>query len=160
MDKSASKRAGSKASHPSTGDTGGRKAETETNAAAERIDRMIAELNDWRGDLLAEIRGLIHKVDPDVLEEWKWKGTPVWSHEGMYANANAFKNKVKVTFMRGAQLMDTGKLFNAGLDGNKWRAIDLYEDDTLDKPAFKALLREAIDYNLTHKVPKSRGSNA
>jgi len=127
--------------------------------ASERIDRKIAELGDWRGERLAEIRRLIHEADPGVIEEWKWMGTPVWSHEGMYVLANAHKDKVKITFFHGAELPDPKGIFNAGLGGNKWRAIDLREGDKLDKSAFKALLRAAVDYNATHSVPKSRGSN-
>lgn len=126
--------------------------------AAERIDKLIADLRDWRGQRLAEIRALIHQVDPEVVEEWKWMGSPVWSHEGMYALANAHKDKVKLTFHHGAQLPDPRKLFNAGLSGNKWRAIDFREGDTIDKPALEALLREAIAYNATHSVPRSKGS--
>jgi hypothetical protein len=128
--------------------------------AAKRIDKMIADLGDWRGERLAEIRRLIHEVDPEVVEEWKWMGTPVWSHEGMYALANAHKDKVKLTFFHGARLRDPKKLFNAGLGGNKWRAIDFHEGDKIDKTGLKALLREAVAYNTTHKVPKSRGSRA
>lgn len=128
--------------------------------ASKRIDKEIADLGDWRGERLAEIRMLIHEVDPEVVEEWKWRGTPVWSHEGMYAVANAHRDKVKVTFFHGAHLPDPKKLFNAGLAGNKWRAIDLREADTIDKAALKALLREAVAYNTTHSVPKSRGSRA
>jgi hypothetical protein len=107
---------------------------------------------------LAEIRKLIHEVDPEVVEEWKWMGTPVWSHEGMYALANAHKDKVKLTFFHGAKLPDPKKLFNAGLGGNKWRAIDFREGDRMDKPALSALLREAVAYNAKHAVPKSKGS--
>ena len=131
-----------------------------TMSAAERIDRRIASLGDWRGERLAEIRALIHAVDPEVVEEWKWMGTPVWSHDGMYVLANPHKDKVKVTFFHGAQLADPDHLFNAGLGGNKWRAIDLREGDRLDQAAFKRLLRAAIDYNRSHVVPKSRGSRA
>lgn len=127
-------------------------------AASEQIETRIAELGDWRGERLAEIRALIHEVDPAVIEEWKWMGTPVWSHDGMYVLANPHKDKVKITFFHGAQLVDPKKLFNAGLDGNKWRAIDLREADKIDKPAFKALLREAVAYNSSHSVPKSKGS--
>jgi hypothetical protein len=129
-------------------------------SASERIDRKIASLGDWRGERLAEIRALIHAVDPAVVEEWKWMGTPVWSHQGMYALANPHKDKVKLTFFHGAKLADPGKLFNAGLDGGKWRAIDFREGDRIDRPALTALLREAIAYNTTHAVPKSRGSRA
>jgi hypothetical protein len=129
-------------------------------SASKQIDKRIAALGDWRGERLAEIRTLIHEVDPDVVEEWKWMGSPVWSHEGMYALANAHKDKVKLTFHHGAQLPDPKKLFNAGLDGNKWRAIDFREGDKIDKTALKALLREAVAYNATHSVPKSKGSRA
>lgn len=127
-------------------------------SASRRIDAKIAELGDWRGAKLAEIRKLIHDVDPEVVEHWKWMGTPVWSHAGMYALANAHKDKVKIMFFHGAQLSDPKKLFNASLDGNKWRAIDLHEGDKVNKPALKALLRAAVAYNTTHSVPKSKGS--
>ena len=120
----------------------------------------IAALGDWRGERLAEIRALIHEVDPEVIEEWKWMGSPVWSHEGMYAVANSHKGKVKLTFFHGAKLRDPGKLFNAGLNGNTWRAIDFREGDKIDKTALKALLREAIAYNTAHSVPRSKGSRA
>jgi hypothetical protein len=129
-------------------------------SASERIDRKIASLGDWRGARLAELRALIHEVDPQVIEEWKWMGTPVWSHAGMYALANPHKDKVKLTFFHGARLNDPGKLFNAGLAGGKWRAIDFREGDPVDTPALKALVREAIAYNTTHAVPKSRGSRS
>lgn len=128
--------------------------------ASRRIDRMLADLNDWRGERLAEIRKLIHEVDPEVVEDWKWMGTPVWSHEGMYALANAHKDKVKLTFVHGARLSDPRKLFNAGLGGNQWRAIDVREGDRMDRTALKALVREAVAYNTTHTVPKSKGSRA
>ena len=126
--------------------------------AAAKIDQLIARVDDWRGKRLAEIRALIHEVDPDVIEEWKWMGTPVWSHDGMYVLANPHKGKVKLQFFHGAHLADPKRLFNAGLEGNKWRAIDFFEGDTIDKAAIKALLREAIAYNRTHAVPKSKGS--
>ena len=129
-------------------------------SVSERIDKRIADLGDWRGQTLAEIRALIHEVDPEVVEDWKWMGSPVWSHEGMYALANAHKDKVKLTFHHGAQLPDPRKLFNAGLDGNKWRAIDFREGDKIDKTALTALLREAVSYNTTHAVPRSKGSRA
>jgi hypothetical protein len=131
---------------------------SDATSVSERIDAMIEKVGGWRGERLAEIRKLIHDVDPQVVEEWKWMGTPVWSHQGMYALANAHKDKVKLTFFHGAKLTDAGKLFNAGLDGGKWRAIDFREGDRIDKPALKALLREALAYNTTHSVPKSRGS--
>ncbi len=128
--------------------------------ASKRIDQHIERLGDWRGVRLAEIRKLIHEVDPKVVESWKWMGTPVWSNNGMYALANPHKGKVKITFFHGAKLADPKKLFNAGLDGGKWRAIDLSESDRIDKAALKALLREAIAYNATNKVARSRGSRA
>ncbi len=128
-------------------------------SASQRIDEKIASLHDWRGERLAEIRKLIHEVDPEVVEEWKWMGTPVWSHEGMYALANPHKGKVKLTFFHGAQLPDPKQLFNAGL-GSKWRAMDIFEGDKIDKTALKALLRAAVAYNSTHAVPRSKGSRA
>ena len=118
----------------------------------------IANLGDWRGERLAEIRRLIHEVDPGVLEEWKWKGTPVWSNEGMYALANAHKDKVKLTFFHGAKLPDPKALFNSMLDGNRWRAIDFEKGEKIDTAALKALLRAALAYNRQHSVPKSKGS--
>ena len=151
--KAATKRVAAKAAKP-------RKAaakSSDTNAS-KRIDELIAFVGDWRGEWLAEIRRLIHEVDPEVVEEWKWMGSPVWSHEGMYALANAHKDKVKLTFHHGAQLSDPKKLFNNGLTGNKWRAIDIYEGDKIDKDALKALLREAMAYNTKHSVPMSKGS--
>lgn len=129
-----------------------------TATASEKIAKLVADLGDWRGEWLAEIRRLIHEADPEVVEDWKWKVTPVWSHEGMYVNANAFKDKVKLTFHHGAQLSDPANLFNNGLDGNKWRAIDIREGDSIDEAALKALLREAVAYNTEHSVPKSKGS--
>ena len=154
--KAAVKRVAAKAATP-------RKAVATSSAhmsASKRIDKRIADLGDWRGERLAEIRKRIHEVDPEVVEEWKWMGSPVWSHEGMYALANAHKDKVKLTFHHGAQLPDPKKLFNAGLEGNTWRAIDVREGDKIDKTALTALLREAVAYNTTHSVPKSKGSRA
>ena len=141
-----------------------KKAKSVSTAAArekapQRIDAMIAKLGDWRGQRLAEIRAIIHEVDPDVVEDWKWMGSPVWSHDGMYALANPHKDKVKLTLYHGAQLPDPKKLFNAGA-GGKWRSIDLREGDTIDRPALKALLRAAVAYNTTHAVAKSKGSRA
>jgi hypothetical protein len=127
-------------------------------SASERIDAKIASLTDWRGERLAELRKLILEVDPEVTEDWKWMGTPVWSNHGMYVLANAHKDKVKLTFFHGARLEDPQQLFNAGLDGGKWRAIDLFAGDRIDKRALKALLREAIAYNKAHAVPRSKGS--
>src|SRR4029453_3930097 len=111
-------------------------------SASERIEKRIADLGDWRGERLAEIRALIHEVDPEVVEEWKWMGSPVWSHEGMYALANPHKGKVKLTFHHGAQLPDPKKLFNAGLDGNKWRGIDFSVGGKIEKTAPATWVRE------------------
>ena len=125
-------------------------------SASEHIDKRIADLGDWRGERLAEIRTLIHEVDPEVVEEWKWMGSPVWSHEGMYALANAHKDKVKLTFHHGAQLPDPRKLFNAGLDGNKWRAIDFREGDTIDKTALDCVAARAVAMNNAHALGNHR----
>lgn len=117
---------------------------------SERIDQLIAGITDWRGKTLATVREAILGVDKGIIEDWKWKGSPVWSCDGIIAVANAHKDKVKVTFMHGAQLEDPGELFNAGLDGGKWRAIDLHEGDKVDKAALKKLVRNAIAYNRAH----------
>ncbi len=129
-------------------------------SASQRLDKKIADLGDWRGERLAEIRKLIHEADPDVVLDWKWMGSPVWSHHGMYAVANAHKDKVKLTFCHGAQLSDPKEIFNAGLDGNRWRAVDIREGDKIDKAGLRALLRRAVAHNATHSVPKSKGSRA
>ncbi|MEO6935149.1 MAG: DUF1801 domain-containing protein [Collimonas sp.] len=113
----------------------------------EHIDQLIAGLPDWRGKTLASIRKGILKVDKEIIEEWKWMGSPVWSRDGIIVVGNAHKDKVKLTFYHGASLPDHDKLFNASLDGNKWRAIDFYEGDKIDEPALKNLIRAAIDYN-------------
>jgi hypothetical protein len=114
---------------------------------SERIDQLIAELTDWRGETLAGIRKSILEADREIIEEWKWMGSPVWSHDGMIAVANAHKDKVKVTFAQGARLPDPDQLFNAGLEGNAWRAIDLFEGDKINQRALKNLVRAAVDYN-------------
>lgn len=114
---------------------------------AEKIDARIAELGDWRGDTLARIRDLIHRADPDVVEEWKWRGVPVWYHDGMICTGESYKDYVKVTFTKGASLEDPARLFNASLDGNTRRAIDFREDDTVDEKAFTALIKAAIALN-------------
>jgi hypothetical protein len=114
---------------------------------SERIDQMIAGLTDWRGKTFAGIRKAILGADGEIIEEWKWMGSPVWSQDGMIAVANAHKGKVKLTFAHGAHLPDPDKLFNAGLEGNARRAIDFLEGDRIDAPALKALVRAAIDYN-------------
>ncbi len=115
--------------------------------AAKHIDQKIASLADWRGDFLKTIRTLIHEVDPEILEEWKWMGTPVWNHDGIVCIANAHKEKVKVTFIKGAKLKDPQRVFNAELEGKAWRAIDLARGDTLDAEGFKGLIGAAIALN-------------
>src|ERR1700688_658518 len=116
---------------------------------SERIDPMIAELTDWRGKTLAGVRKAILAADREIIEEWKWMGSPVWSRDGMIAVGNAHKEKVKLTFAHGANLPDPDKLFNAGLGGNMRRAIDLFEGDKIDERALKNLVRAAVDYNQT-----------
>ena len=115
-------------------------------AASKKIDAMLGELDDWRGETLAELRKLILEADPDVEEQWKWMGSPVWSNSGIYAVGNAHKSKVKITFSEGVALDDPHKLLNSG-NGKKWKAIDLLEGDVVDKSAFKALIRAAVAYN-------------
>ena len=114
---------------------------------SEQIDQLIAGLTDWRGKTLAGIRKTFLVADPAIIEEWKWKGSPVWSRHGMIAVGNAHKDKVKLTFSHGASLADPGKLFNAGLDGKMWRAIDFFEGDVVDECALKDLVRAAVEYN-------------
>jgi hypothetical protein len=116
---------------------------------SERIDQLIAGLTDWRGKTFASIRKTFLEADREIIEEWKWMGSPVWSHHGIIAVANAHKDKVKVTFSHGARLPDPDKLFNAGLEGNAWRAIDLFEGDKINQRALKNLVRAAVDYNQT-----------
>ncbi len=125
---------------------------------SERIDELIAGLTDWRGKTFASIRKSILEADREIIEEWKWMGSPVWSHDGIIviAVANAHKGKVKLTFAHGASLPDPDKLFNAGLGGNAWRAIDLFEGDKINARALKNLVRAAVDYNqikLKRKAP-------
>jgi len=114
---------------------------------SERIDELIARLTDWRGETLAGIRKCILEANRKIIEEWKWMGSPVWSLDGIIAVGNAHKDKVKLTFANGARLPDPDKLFNAGLEGNAWRAIDLFEGDKIDERALKNLVRAAVDYN-------------
>jgi len=123
---------------------------------SERIDQLIAGLTDWRGKTLATIRKSILEADREIIEEWKWMGSPVWSHDGMIAVGNAHKDKVKLTFSHGASLPDPDKLFNAGLKGNAWRAIDLFEGDKINERVLKNLVRAAVVYNqlkLKKKAP-------
>ena len=111
------------------------------------IDARIAELGDWRGDALAEVRRLIREAEPQVVEEWKWRGVPVWYRDGMLCTGESYKDKIKVTFAKGASLEDPAGLFNSSLDGNTRRAIDVFEGDEIDGEAFKALVRAAAELN-------------
>jgi len=111
------------------------------------IDARIKELADWRGKTLSRIRSLIKEADPGVVEEWKWRGVPVWSHDGLICTGETYKNVVKLTFLKGAQLKDPSGLFNSSLEGNARRAIDVHEGEKLDEPAFKALIRSAVALN-------------
>jgi hypothetical protein len=116
-------------------------------SASALIDQLIAKLTDWRGKTLASVRKTILEADPEIIEEWKWMGSPVWSRDGMIAVGNAHKDKVKLTFSHGASLPDPDKLFNAGLGGSAWRAIDIFEGDKINERGLKNLVRDAIDYN-------------
>ena len=122
---------------------------------SERIDQLIAKLTDWRGKTFASIRKSLLEADREIIEEWKWMGSPVWSRDGIIAVANAHKGKVKLTFAHGARLPDPDKLFNAGLEGNARRAIDFFEGDKIDERALKNLIRAAVDYNQTKKKKKA-----
>ena len=114
---------------------------------AELIDARIEDLGDWRGEMLSRLRALIKEADPEVAEEWKWRGTPVWSHNGLICTGETYKNVVKMTFAKGASLKDPSGLFNSSLEGNVRRAIDFHEGDKLDEEALKALIRAAVALN-------------
>jgi hypothetical protein len=121
------------------------------------IDQRIEELGDWRGTLLSRLRALIRQADPEVIEEWKWRGVPVWSHEGLICTGETYKNVVKMTFAKGAALDDPSGLFNASLEGNTRRAIDFHEGDTIDEKALKALIRAAVTLNTSARSrPRNR----
>jgi hypothetical protein len=117
------------------------------DSPSQLIDARIKELGDWRGEMLARVRKLIRQADPEVVEEWKWRGVPVWSHAGMICTGETYKNVVKMTFAKGASLEDPSGLFNASLEGNTRRAIDLHEGDEIDEKALKALIRAAVALN-------------
>jgi hypothetical protein len=119
---------------------------------AQLIDARIEELSDWRGDMLARIRRLIKQADPEVVEEWKWRGVPVWSHAGIICTGETYKNAVKMTFAKGASLADPSDLFNSSLEGNTRRAIDFHEGDKIDERALKALIRAAVALNISARA--------
>jgi len=127
-------------------------------SASKLISRRIAELGDWRGKTLSRMRKLIQAADPDVVEEWKWMGTPVWSHDGIICTGESYKEVVKLTFAKGASLKDPARLFNSSLDGNTRRAIDIREGEVVDEAAFKALIRQAVAFNSAgkSKAPKKK----
>jgi hypothetical protein len=138
-----------------------KKDDTRMESASARIDKRIEELGDWRGKLLARIRQLVKQVDPQITEEWKWRGTPTWTHDGIVCTGETYKSVVKVTFAKGASLKDPAQLFNSSLDGNVRRAIDVREGEKLDEAAFKALLRAAVALNVDGKQKaKSRRTPA
>jgi hypothetical protein len=116
------------------------------------IDARIKELGDWRGETLARVRSLIREADPEVIEEWKWRGVPVWEHSGIICTGETYKNLVKLTFAKGASLDDPARLFNSSLDGNARRAIDIHEGDRIDEAALKALIRAAVALNVSARA--------
>jgi hypothetical protein len=127
---------------------------------ADLIDSRIAELGDWRGEMLARVRGLIHTAEPAIIEEWKWRGVPVWEKHGIVCTGETYRAVVKLTFARGAALEDPARLFNASLDGNVRRAIDLHETDVLDEAAFMALVQAAVALNVSARTAKSKKPKA
>ena len=128
---------------------------SEDKTAAEQIDARIAALDDWRGETLARVRAIIREADPEVEEAWKWRGVPVWEHAGILCTGETYKAAVKLTFAKGAALADPGGLFNASLDGNVRRAIDIHEGETIDAEAFKTLLRAAAELNHAGRAAKT-----
>ena len=124
---------------------------SQDQSASELISKRIAELGDWRGKTLGRMRKFIQDADPDVVEEWKWRGTPVWSHDGIICTGESYKNVVKLTFAKGASLKDPARLFNSSLEGNTRRAIDIHEAEEVDESAFKALVRQAVALNSSGK---------
>jgi hypothetical protein len=133
---------------------------SEGKSPCELIDQRIADLTDWRGKSLSRMRQLIKEADPEVVEEWKWMGTPVWSHGGILCTGESYKAVVKLTFAKGALLNDPAHLFNASLDGNTRRAIDIHEGEQVDADAFKALIRAAVDLNAAPSAAKARPRRA
>jgi hypothetical protein len=128
----------------------------EETSPSRLIDQRIKELGDWRGETLARIRGLIRQADPDVVEEWKWRGVPVWEHDGIICTGETYKAAVKMTFAKGASLEDPSGLFNSSLEGNTRRAIDFHEGDTIDEEALKALIRAAVTLNMSARASRKK----
>jgi hypothetical protein len=129
---------------------------SQAQPASELISKRITDLGDWRGETLGRMRKLIKEADPDVLEEWKWRGTPVWSHDGIICTGESYKSIVKLTFAKGASLQDPARLFNSSLDGNVRRAIDIREGERVDESAFKVLVRQAVALNSSGKTKPSK----
>jgi hypothetical protein len=129
-------------------------------SASALIDARINELGDWRGKTLAKVRKLIHQADPEVVEEWKWRGTPVWSHVGIVCTGESYKTVIKLTFAKGAALPDPSGLFNSSLEGNVRRAIDIHEDEKIDEAALKNLIRSAVALNQESKAKSKTGKVA
>ena len=126
-------------------------ASPEGKSPSQLIDARIKELGDWRGKMLAELRALIKQADPEVVEEWKWRGVPVWSHDGILCTGETYKSVVKMTFAKGASLKDPSRLFNSSLEGNTRRAIDFHEGEKINEPALKTLIRAAVTLNQSKK---------
>ncbi len=133
--------------------------ELKVKSAARLIDERIQELGDWRGKMLAKLRGIVHEADPEIVEEWKWRGTPTWYHGGIVCTGETYKDHVKMTFAKGAALKDAKRLFNSSLDGNVRRAIDIHEGERIDEAALKELIRAAVALNLKvkSKAPRAGG---
>ena len=125
-----------------------------SKSPSQLIDARIRELSDWRGKMLSRLRTLVKEADPEVVEEWKWRGVPVWSHDGMICTGETYKSVVKITFAKGAQLKDPAGLFNSSLEGNTRRAIDFHEGEEIDEEALKTLVRAAVTLNQSRKVPE------
>jgi hypothetical protein len=134
--------------------------ESQGQSASELISNRITELGDWRGKTLSKMRKLIKGADPNVVEEWKWRGTPVWSHDGIICTGESYKKVVKLTFAKGASLKDPARLFNSSLEGNTRRAIDIHEAEDVDESAFKALIRQAVALNSSRKSKPSKKSKS
>jgi hypothetical protein len=137
--------------HPTTGSE-----DTAEASASQLIDARIKELNDWRGETLARVRSLIKDADPEVVEEWKWRGVPVWSHAGILCTGETYKTVVKLTFAKGAALDDPSRLFNSSLEGSTRRAIDIHEGEPIDGEALKALIRAAVALNISKPAARSK----
>ena len=133
---------------------------SENQSASELISGRIAELGDWRGKTLGRMRKLIKEADPGVVEEWKWMGTPIWSHDGIICTGESYKKVIKLTFIKGASLKDPARLFNSSLDGNARRAIDIHEGEVIDATAFKALIRQAVALNSSAKAKPAKKAKA